>query len=177
LLNTILGTLSSGVAASTGSFESIASATGTGSSGTITFSSIPSTYTDLKVVCVATGSGNFGARFNSDTGSNYTRTDLISSGSSASSYRPGVYQSYIAIDNALFGLNTNPQLYTFDIFSYPGSTFKTTLITNSMDRNGSGETGREVSLWRSTSAITSITLLTGVNTFAAGTTATLYGIL
>jgi len=49
LLNTLLGTLSEGVAASTSSYESIATATGTGSSGTITFSSIPSTYKHLQI--------------------------------------------------------------------------------------------------------------------------------
>jgi hypothetical protein len=159
----------------TATYESIATTTLTSSTANITFSSIPATYTDLKVVCVATGSGNFGARFNGDTGSNYTRTDLISNGSSASSYRPGIYQSYIAIDNALSGLGTTPQFYTIDVFSYGGSTLKTALITANEDNNGSGYVSYQVALWNSTSAINSVTVL-GSSTLDVGTTATLYGI-
>jgi len=44
-------------AAAAGAFESIASASGTGSSGTITFSSIPSTYQHLQIRGTADSSG------------------------------------------------------------------------------------------------------------------------
>jgi len=57
-----------------GSYESIASASGTGSSGTITFSSIPSTYTHLQIRGIGRNSypsTQVNVRFNSDTGSNY----------------------------------------------------------------------------------------------------------
>ena len=56
------------------SFESIATATGTGSSGTITFSSIPSTFKHLQIRGISRNSANsIGAlmQYNSDTGSNY----------------------------------------------------------------------------------------------------------
>jgi hypothetical protein len=68
-------------------------------------------------------------------------------------------------------------LITADLFSYAGSTFKTVLATNSQDYNGSGNVGRTVALWRSTSAISTILLYTNAGNFNAGTTATLYGIL
>jgi hypothetical protein len=70
-------------------------------------------------------------------------------------------------------------MITIDLFSYAGSTNKTILTTTSTDKNGSGGVGRIVSLWRSTSAITGITITDGGAGFgwASGTTATLYGIL
>jgi hypothetical protein len=52
------------------------------------------------------------------------------------------------------------------------------LLTGGTDNNGSGGVTRSVGLWRSTSAITSISLfIDGTTTFSTGTTATLYGIL
>jgi hypothetical protein len=155
-------------------YEPIATTT-LGSAGNITFSSIPSTYTDLRVVCVATGSGNFGARLNGDTGANYSRTDLIGSGTAISSFKPGSQQTYIVVDNALSGLGSTPYLFTLDIFSYAGSTNKSTLITANEDNNGSGYVSYQVSLWNSTSAINSVTVL-GSSFLSAGTIATLYGI-
>ena len=58
------------------SFDSIASATGTGSSGTITFSSIPQTYKHLQIrgigrLDVVTGGVSTRIRLNGDTTSNY----------------------------------------------------------------------------------------------------------
>jgi hypothetical protein len=50
------------------------------------------------------------------------------------------------------------------------------LAKTSEDRNGSGDIFTSVSLWRSTSAITSIYLFLSAYNFAIGTTATLYGI-
>jgi hypothetical protein len=68
-------------------------------------------------------------------------------------------------------------MVTYDIFSYAGSTFKTLLMTTSGDQNGSGWVERIVGLYRSTSAITSISIDASASTFAVGSTATLYGIL
>jgi hypothetical protein len=63
-----------------------------------------------------------------------------------------------------------------DIFSYAGSTYKTVLTNESTDMNGSGAATVAVQMWRSTSAITSISLNLSTSTIAAGSTATLYGI-
>ena len=59
---------------------------------------------------------------------------------------------------------------------YAGSTYKTMLTMDSNDLNGSGSVETTVGLWRSTAAINTITLSANADTFAAGTTATLYGI-
>tara|TARA_R110000823_G_scaffold174396_1_gene307016 strand:- start:867 stop:1364 length:498 start_codon:yes stop_codon:yes gene_type:complete len=144
----------------------------------IDFTSIAASWTDLRVVLVAkptTTGDNALLRFNSDTASNYSNTNLIGNGSTASSGRSTSATS-ILLDYS--GLNTtNPNLYEIDIFSYAGSTYKTVLVRTSEDNNGSGDTRSAVGLWRSTSAITSLRLYQGTYTFAAGTIATLYGIL
>jgi hypothetical protein len=61
--------------------------------------------------------------------------------------------------------------------SYAGSTFKTAIGTANEDDNGSGSVSAIVGLYRSTSAITSITFGTNANSYAAGTIVTIYGIL
>lgn len=159
-------------------YEPIATTTLGAAAATITFSSIPATYTDIRlVIVVSQGSGtNISIRFNSDSGSNYSRTRLFGNGSTASSTRAS---NDDAIDLNREGLSvTIPSLYEIDVFSYAGSTFKTLLATSNEDRNGSGTIMQTVGLWRDTSAITSILITSlSADTFAAGTTATLYGIL
>ena len=143
----------------------------------ITFSSIPSTYTDLRLVMVCTTSavGVVRIQFNGDTATNYSETSLAGNGATARS-GSSVNKTYIDIDNLAGNTSaTIPELYTIDVFSYAGSTYKTVLNTSSEDNNGSGTLTRQVGLWRSTSAITSIALIG--STFSIGTTATLYGIL
>jgi len=74
LLNNIAGFLG-GAIPITGDYESIATAIGTGSSGTITFGSIPSTYKHLQIRSiqrVASGNAYIKVQFNNDTNSNYT---------------------------------------------------------------------------------------------------------
>ena len=162
-------------------YEKIQSTTLGSAASTISFNSISSAYTDLRLVMVGkfTISGDFAAiRFNGDTGSNYSDTEIQGSGSSASSTRhTGQTNMYISDLNGIYSTSI-PQFIAIDIFSYTGSTYKTALIEYSMDLNGSGYVGREVGLWRSTSAITSITaLMPSGGQFATGYQATLYGIL
>lgn len=163
-------------------FEPIATTTLGSAAATITFSSIPNTYTDLRLVVVATASSGtnnavFNLRFNSDTGSNYSSTYLHGDGSSAVSTRL-TNETYIPMTQSTgFGLTTaNPSILEADIFSYAGSTNKSVLYTQSNDKNGSGSVAKGVGLWRSTSAITSVSIYTYNFQYAAGTTATLYGI-
>ena len=143
----------------------------------ITFSSIGSSYTDLRLVLAATNTAtlDLNLTFNGDTATNYSFTRLNGNGSTASS-SASTSQTFIRANGASRAAS-EPYFLTFDIFSYAGSTNKTCLITYSEDANGSGAAGCRVGLWRSTSAITSITITTSTSTFAAGTTATLYGIL
>ena len=162
----------------TATYEPIATTTLGSSAATITFNSIPSTYTDLRVVLIGTAvSGGTiypAARFNSDTGLNYSQTFLYGNGSSAASVRSTMEDRIGFSWNG--SSNTIPGLYTLDIFSYSGSTNKTILTTASEDANGSGTVLRTVHLWRDTSSITTIQFLSNGNNYNTGTTATLFGI-
>lgn len=161
-------------------YEKIATTTLGSAATSITFSSITSAYTDLRVVLVIAGVSSQAApaiRFNSDTATNYSITELRGNGTAASSGRT-TSQNKMGLSDFFGAFTTTPSFWTVDIFSYAGSTNKTTLITGGTDNNGSGGVTRSVGLYRSTTAITSATLLIdGTTTFSSGTTATLYGIL
>lgn len=155
----------------------IATTTLGSAASSITFNSISSAYTDLRLVVTHTGTSGYVSlimTFNSDTGTNYSNTYLRGNGSAASSGR-NTSQSNIWLNYD--GAYTIPNFHSVDIFSYGGSTYKTCLITGAEDRNGAGNAYNQVGLWRSTSAINTITLTADSGTYAIGTTATLYGIL
>jgi hypothetical protein len=159
-------------------YDKIATTTLSSSAATIAFSSIAATYTDLRVVIVpiATGGADYVCymRFNSDSATNYSGTKLQGYGSAVSNRYTSNTALYLS---GAYGFKTTPSMFTIDTFSYAGSTYKTSLVTESADYNGSGEVAVQVGLWLSTSAITSITFSTDAgNNFATGTTATLYGI-
>jgi len=159
-------------------YEPIATTTLGSATNTITFSSITSSYTDLRVVLTVVGvsaTADAVIKLNNESSGLVSSTYLSGNGSTAGS---GAVQN-----NAFAYLNlgadlSGQALFTIDIFSYSGSTFKTFLSTFSNDRNGSGYVNRQVNLYRSTSAINRIDLyLLSARTFSAGTTATIYGIL
>jgi hypothetical protein len=156
-------------------YEPIATfTTTTGSTTSYTFSSIPSTYTDLIVVATVkatSADSSLVLRFNGDSGSNYSYTQIWGDGSSAQSQRLSNqtigYLSYNGFSTANFSATV------IHCMNYSNTTtFKTYL-----DRGGfaAASTDAAVGLWRSTSAINSVTLFAG-NFFATGCTFTLYGI-
>ncbi len=184
----ILGVTASSILKVTSSYESIASATGTGSSTTITFNSIPATYKHLQIRGIASDvySGVHGTtvvlvQFNSDTGSNYTRHSLYGNGSTVSAAGNANLTSMGINGGLTYGTATNVYAASIiDILDYADtSKFKTMRYFSGADRNatdssyyitlGSG-------LWRSTSAITSITLTSNNDNFTTATQFALYGI-
>ena len=163
-------------------YEPIATQTLASAAATITFSSIPATYTDLRLVLVVngfTGAATFTPllRFNgSSGGTEHSETNMYGEGASAISVR-NTSDAYISLATGSSISSTVPTLIELDVFSYAGSTNKTVLINYSNDRNGSGETGRIVGLKRNTAAINAINLgSSSAASYAIGTTATLYGI-
>ncbi len=164
-------------------YEPIATTTLSSAASTITFSSIPATYTDLRIVLVGSTTTSTTGAFvglypNSDTASNYSRTQLLGDGTSATSART-TNASYAPI-GALPGTTAvTPGFSSADIFSYAGSTYKTWLWQVNKDSNGGSgsQVYRGVALWRSTAAISSILLqFPGGQQFASGTIATVYGV-
>lgn len=158
----------------------------TASASTVTFSNIPSGYTDLKVVIStrATGSRDTDAmlvRFNSDsTAGNYSIRWLRGNGSSATSGDGAGYAGgYVGEFNG--GTSTANTFTSQEIYipNYVSSNQKSFSVDISEEANQTLAYSHLVAgLWTGTAAITSITLVDhNSNNFAIGSTATLYGIL
>ena len=159
-------------------YEPIATTTLGSATNSITFSSISSAYTDLRLVLLSFGDNSAGPRLrlNNDSTSLYSYTYMYGTGSGVVSGRASS-TDVIATHYATGYPTDYPPMLTVDFFNYAGSTNKTMLLTTSMDKNGSGEVNRAVALYRSTSAISSILISRASGNYIAGTTATLYGIL
>jgi len=154
-------------------YEPIATTTLGSASDTLTFSSISSTYTDLILVSnvIPTSSPYIFYRINSDAGSNYSRTQLIGNGTSASSGRFS-NESYMYVATSTI---SGPSTFISQFQNYSNATTNKTVLTRQSDAGGN--VSAIVSLWSSTSAISSIMVTTsGFSTFAAGSQFTLYGI-
>lgn len=155
-------------------YEPIATTTLSSNTASVTFSSIPGTYTDLVLVTngkMSTGSAvNNKITFNSDTATNYSRTYVYGDGSNAFSGRDSSQDNL----GFIYWSSTNPSTTIVQIQNYSNTTtYKTALARTSE----SGVAAAYVGLWRSTSAITSITITRGsTNDFASGSTFSLYGI-
>ena len=158
-------------------FTPIASVTLGAAASSVVFSSIPGTYTDLICTMEAksdSSAPDFQLQLNSDTGTNYSSTGLEGNGSTASSAR----QSTVAQIRLSFGIeasSTNPGIGIIHIMNYANTTTNKTVLARI--NNASDGTGLTVGLYRSTAAITSVTLKVSSNNFASGSTFNLYGIL
>ena len=157
-------------------YTPIATTTLGSAAASYTFSSIPSTYTDL--ILVFNGSASSGTpfttlRFNGDTATNYSDTTLSGNGTSASSGRDSS-TTFIYVSGA-DTLSTGMSQLIVNFQNYSNTTtYKTALARSANAANG---TSAAVGLWRSTAAINSITvMLNSASNYAAGSTFTLYGI-
>ena len=186
MLNVISGLLGNGVAASTTSYESISTVSiGSGGASSITFSSIPSTYKHLQIRMIGRSdrASLFGdyikVTFNSDSGANYSDHQLQGDGStvtsiagtSANFMRCMRFAGATATANA-FGAGI------IDILDYANTNkYKTLRNLGGIDSNGTGDITFVSGSWRSTSAVSTVTLTVGGGTtFNQYTTAALYGI-
>lgn len=160
-------------------YTPIATQTVSGSStGTVTFSSIPSIYTDALIVC------NFGLasasrlylRFNGSTATDYSDTWLTGEGSAAYSGRD-TSQNAITAGGAWNGCSTSLTANCIiTVMNYANTTTnKTVLAQLSNQKTSGGSADANVGLWRQTSAITSINVVGGA-VFLDGSTFALYGI-
>jgi hypothetical protein len=162
-----------------GTYEKIATTTLGSAQATVTFSSIPSTYTDLVLITnekqTNTSNRSSALRLNSDSGSNYSQTGLYGTGSAAASFRTTntslIYYGYQGYSNT-----ANFYLVTIvNINNYSNTTTNKTVLS----RSSNSLTGVDaiLGLWRNTAAITSITLtMETLSNFDTGCTFTLYGI-
>lgn len=157
-------------------YEPIATATVSSTGSTVTFSSIPQTYTDLILISSARrgtdGSGGDGVktRINSDSGTNYSWTGMSYNVGGTGSGRSSNQTIFIA-GSCEDGSYATSICHLMDYSNT--TTFKTMITrTSSIGTQGVGEI---INLWRSTSAITSL-FLDAASGFYTGSTFTLYGI-
>jgi len=181
--NTIAGFLGEGVAVSASSYESIATLNGTGASTTISFTSIPSTYSHLQLrilgrSSVASVTQTAVLTVNGDTGANYANHVIIgdgstvqASGGASSSNIPRIYSvgSNATADVMSVGI--------IDIQDYAStSKYKTVRIFTGDDRNGAGRTALSSGLWQNTTAVNRLDITTGGGNWTTASTFALYGI-
>jgi hypothetical protein len=179
----LLGTVASQFSSKPfGSFESIATATGTGSSGTITFNSIPSTYKHLQVRFRALANTNGTdpyLRFNGVSTLTYDWHSIQANGSSVYPFgSPG--DEGIRIMYGADGGTTYPMSGIIDIDDYASTTKNKTLRSlagQDMNNTYGGPVVLTSGLFRSTNAITSLSLvLLGGPVYTTASVFSLYGI-
>lgn len=162
-------------------YEPIQTYTLGGTQATVSFTSIPQTYTDL--VIIINGAFNFfnpqasgGMQLNSDTGTNYSYSAMSGNGSTGASFRASgnnwIYFGECSAAGEPFSTNI------ININNYSNTTtFKTVISRSALAHS---RVMAQINLWRNTSAVTRVDLLayggTGVAQWIAGSTFTLYGI-
>jgi hypothetical protein len=160
-------------------YDPLATTTLNSAASSVTFSSISGSYTDLILIVSAKSSITSGfpalrVTINSDTGSNYSLTQMTGDGSTVNSSLLA-NTGYAFIGNIP---NTNSSDWGSVIaqfMNYSNTTTNKTIL--SRINNAENSTVARVTLWRNTAAISTIFLTegNGVN-FIAGSTFTLYGI-
>lgn len=154
-------------------YEPIATQTLGSAVASITFSSIPSTYTDLIIignyVCISNRLSMI--RVNGDTGSNYSVTYMGGNGSSG-------FSGQTSNDTVIYGPNNNNVAATgiIQINNYSNTSTYKTILTNGGAAQSPGNVGASVGTWRSTAAINSVTWFPNGDDWAVGSTFTIYGI-
>ena len=152
---------------------------GAGGAASIDFSSIPSTYTDLKIVAslrtVLTGQvvQSLLIQFNGST-TGYSYRLLQGSGSTAASYNNTTrYFGDAPAADATANTFGNLEIY---IPNYAGSANKSYSADSVTENNSTSALANlDAGLWSNTAAITSISL-SAANNFVQYSTASLYGI-
>jgi hypothetical protein len=164
----------------------IANSTLSGDAANIDFTSIPSHYAHLMVVCYARGdtaatTTNLLVRFNNDSGGNYDYQRVSGVAAAATAGESFAQTSCLVAaipantaDANLFGATT------FDVPHYANtannkdlsSQYANKITTTTGNLNVSAVAG----FWRSSAAITRITLLPAAGNLRSGSRATLYGL-
>ena len=152
----------------------------------VTFTTIPQTYTDLKLLISSKSSegsqsANYWIQFNSDTGANYTNKRIYSGATTAASDNGntginGISAGFIPGDIA----NTTSTFSNCEIYipNYAGSATKSVSCDSSSEGNQTSGVWLNMAagLWNNTAAITSLTIAVTGASQTIGSTFYLYGI-
>jgi hypothetical protein len=150
---------------------------GSGGTASVTFSNIPQTFTDLKIVFSVRNTTTENAVLLSLNGSsgNLANVRLYATGTTTASFSGSDLFAYTVRSDHTASTFGNTEIY---IPNYTSSAYKSISIDNVNERNDTGsEMALTAGLWSNTASITSIGLAsTGAGTLAQYTTFYLYGI-
>jgi hypothetical protein len=141
----------------------------------VTFTSIPADYRDLILVWDYLGSGGIASaqiQFNGDTASNYNLVRMTGNGSTTAS---AALSARTAIFLSIFDATTTERsLGLIQVMDYSATDKNKTVLcrANVASAGVQATAGR----WANNSAVSSLTVSTGSNSYAAGSTFYLYGI-
>jgi hypothetical protein len=164
-------------------YTPIATQTLTSNANTVTFSSIPATYTDLILQATILQNGTATAtngffQLNSTT-TGYSKTTLQSNGSTPFTARQtNMDRGYYDLDPSA----SNWAFHTYHFMNYSNTTTNKTVLSR-QNLAGNSATNGSVHLWRNTAAINAVSITASDNMgsgtadqFVSGSTFTLYGI-
>lgn len=153
------------------------------SAASVTFSAIPSTYTDLVIkmslrTSAPSVASSYIFRINGDTASNYSQTRIEGNGASASSGRTSSTTLFVgyypASNNATANTFANQELY---IPNYLSTTSKQLSLDSAHETNATTAYIDAIAfLYRGTSPVSSITFEGDGYNFVSGSSFYLYGI-
>lgn len=156
---------------------------GSGGASSIDFTSIPSTYTDLKLVLNARTNrsavnNNCFITFNSSSASNYNdryfQGDGAAVSTSSDTNTTSIYIGGVPGNSATTSTFSNIEIY---IPNYAGSNYKPLSVDAVAEDNSTTAISNLIAgLWSSTSAITSLSINAATFNFVQYSTAYLYGI-
>jgi len=138
-----------------------------------TFTSVPTTYTDLVLICTFSAGGfTFSTRVgngSADSGANYSVTRLYGDGSGTASNN---YSNETYFTGNITGSAGTNSIIQFNNYS------NTTTYKNSLNRfnDAAAIVFAIVGTWRSTAAINTVQIVANSGTLPSGSTFTLYGI-
>lgn len=162
-----------------GSMDALGAVTLTSAASTITFSSIPQTYSHLQIRLFAGGSTAADAyiRFNNDSAANYHYHQARANGPTPQAYAYTT-QNQMAITTNIGQSSTLFNIGVCDILEYTNTNKKKVLRSlTGYDLNGSGEVVLLSGAWNQTStAVNRIDLIMSTGTFRVYTQVALYGI-
>jgi hypothetical protein len=155
-----------------------------GTAANITFSSIPTTYTDLKILLTARGNNagtnvDLTTEFNNDPSSNslYTQRYMFGRGGTAPSAGTQSYGQSAIMPGGTWAANYFSNTYIYIPNYNSSSTHKMFWALDASTQDSSSQfTWYSVNKWASNNAITSIKLFPLTGSFVTGTTASIYGI-
>ena len=152
---------------------------GSGGASTIDFTSIPATYTDLKLVCSLRNSGanNWAGLIFNGSAASFTMKNIKAYATTATSQSVTDY-IYVAQQN--MSTDTSNTFSSVEVYipNYTSNKYKSVSM-DTVGENNATESYAELTagLWSNTAAITQIDLVERTNSgWQVGTIATLYGI-